>query len=304
MKITRRSALGRHERRYLRRLRTLFVLFRRDERRRMLKLARTNLEDRPTSESWNRLVVELGRPEEYARQLVRDEHALPQPALWRRVIARFKAPWRAAAALTIVGALLAGGLSYRSWLTERPELVDNCFSVVQIDDGVPIQDSEAMGHREQHITHVDGAELWISLCPQSSETIEVLDLRIPYLDEDWPVELVDVTMAPEWAVSPESLEPVPFAGYTLGGLDDQREHTPKVVTYRYRLGSCADVLRPDSIGAGLTVQRPEITYRFRGRTHTVQIDPPSRIYLSIDREDCPDAAPLPELGAADGEDGQ
>jgi hypothetical protein len=299
MRFERRGALGRHERRYLRRLRTLFVLFRRDERRRMLKLARTNLEDRPTSESWNGLVVELGRPEEYAGQLVRDEHALPQPAAWRRVVARFKAPWRAAAALTIVGALLAGGLSYRTWRTERPELIDNCFSIVQVDDGVPIQDSEAMGYREQRVSHVDGAELMISLCPSSSETIEVLDLRIPYLDEAWPAELVEVTMAPIWAQSPESLEPVPFAAYTLGGLGGEREHTPKVVTYRYRLGRCADALRPDSIGADLTVQRPEITYRFRGRTHTVQLDPPSRIFLSIDREHCPGATPLPELGAVD-----
>jgi hypothetical protein len=300
--VTGEAMVGRHERRYLRRLSALFVLFPRDERRGLLATARQNLEDRPPARSWAELTLQLGTPEDYARQLVHDDRDLPQPALWRRVVARFPSPRLAVLALVVVVAVAGGALAYRDWYTHRPELSDSCFAVVQADEVVPIEDSQAMGHREQRVTHVDGAELVISVCPGSTETVEILDIDIPFFDGAWAVELLDVTMSPEWSVDGEPLALVPFSRYTLHGPSELApgQH----VNYRYRLGSCAEVLGPGSIGSHLTVQRPRVTYRFRGRTHTVELDPPNRIYLSVDREDCPGAVPLPESGAADGEDGQ
>ena len=304
MTQVRRTSLGRHERRYLRRLRTVVVLFPRGERERMLRTARTNLEDRPPAESWARLVDELGEPDAYARQLVSDEDARPQPAVWRRVVARFPSRWVFGLALVVGIAFVAGVLAYRNWNGHRPMLSDSCYGI-ESDEDVPIVDDEALGYREQRIEYVDGAAVRLTACLYSSETIEVLDVGFPDLEAYGPVEVLDVTMVPAVVYSGEQSLPVPLAPYILGGSGDSgREDDPRLVTYHLRFAGCARALSSDSIAAQFNVPPPEITYRYRGRTHVERLELDTRIFLSINREDCPGVTPLPELGAAGGEDGQ
>lgn len=294
--------LGRHEKRYLRRLQTLLVVFPRDERRRMLATVRQNLEDRPRADSWNALIRGLGEPDAYARQLVHDERALPRHALWRRAITHFPSPWLAGTTLALVVVLIAGGLTYHDWYTHPVELTDSCYGLES--DDVPITVGEALGHREQRVDYLDEAEVRLTTCLYSSETIEVLDVGYPDLLTHGPVELVDVTMTPLIGYGTEVPAVTPLATFTLGGHGDEREHPPRLVTYHLRFTGCARALGTGASGANLNVPFPEVTYRFRGQTHTVDLEQSSRIFLSIDREDCPDAAPLAESGVADGEDGQ
>lgn len=299
----RSGRLGRAERRFLRRLQALLVVFPRDERRRMLATVRQNLEDRPTAGSWDQLILELGTPEAYARQLVHDERALPQPALWRRVAARFPNPWLAGAASLLVVALVAGALAYRDWYGHRPSLSDSCYGI-ESDEDVPIDLGQALGYREQRVDYVDGAAVRLTACVYSSETIEVLHVGFPVLEDHGPVELIEVTMVPLVAYQGERPTPVPAAAYTLGGDgDSEREDEPRLVTHHLRFAGCARALGTDSNGAYFNVPPPEITYRYRGRTHVELLELDTRIFLSIDRADCPDAAPLSQTAAAGTTDG-
>jgi hypothetical protein len=269
----------------------------------MRRTARANLEDRPRAEAWDALVLELGEPAAYARQLVRDEDALPQPALWRRVVSRFPSLELLGLSAIVGVALVAGALAYRSWYDHRPDLFDPCHSL-ESDEAVPIVVAEALGHREQRVEYVDGATVRVTACLYSSETVEVLDVGFPDLEAYGPVEVLDVTMVPVVAYDGDVLTPVDLAPYVLGGDGDlEREHEPRLVTHHLRFTGCARALGTDATGANFNVPPPEVTYRYRGRTHVEQLELDTRIFLSIDREDCPDAAPLSQTAAVSTPDG-
>src|SRR5690606_40929495 len=136
-------------------------------------------------------VVESGRPEEYARQVVHDERALPQPALWRRAVARFPSVRTAVATAVLVVAAVAGAVAYHRWSTERPEVgIHVCLR--PSSPTLAVEEVSAGGNTEWTITFVEGGELRLGLCVWPSHTIELLDVDFPTIDGLDALELVQL----------------------------------------------------------------------------------------------------------------
>lgn len=299
MTIAGEALLGRHERRYLRRLSALFVLFPRHERRRLLELARQNLEDRPPAESWVELTLQLGTPEEYARQLIHDERALPQPALWRRAAARFPSPWLAALSLVVVIAVAAGALAYRDWYTHRPDVT---ASVCMRPDSseIEIVETTALAHTEWSVPFVEGAEVSFGVCVYSPETIELTAVDIPFTFDGSMLEPVSVET--QSVQDPEL--PRPFAPFVQRGWEDPEsaiDHPPRAVIFTARFADCDP---STDQGGRRQVSHVDVSYRFRDRAHdvTLPLDGTIVYFGDLFTPPCPDRPS--ELGAADGEDGQ
>jgi hypothetical protein len=288
--------LGRHERRYLRKLQALLVVFPRDERRGMLATVRQNLEDRPRVDSWDRLTHELGPPEAYARQLVHDERALPQPALWRRTVARFPSRWLAGTSFALVVVLVAGGIAYRDWYTHDVHLTDNCRGVT-VDEGGPALETSSAGLSSEYVVpFVEEGEFVLVACLSSSETIEVLDVRYPFLFDHSLAEHVST----ETATMIDPAAPEPFQPYTLGAWDDQAQHQERAIYTRARFIDCGRVIQRGQQGHSWTASELEVTYRFRGRTHVEQVQPSNATITlgAIGADEDVRCASLPESGAA------
>lgn len=242
------------------------------QRRPLLDVLRADLAERPSADSWEELVHDLGAPAACAAA-IRAEHGLPAHVGFGAHVRVVRA--RTWAALAGVVVLATGFGGYQWWASAEPTLINSCSGVTRPDE-VPVEPREAGDVTEQRIGYVDGATVGLGLCLSSPDEVEILDLTIdaPQLTMFRPT----VTRAADMSTDPDIPAPVLDRVWLHG--DDSWVR----VTIEGELTGC-EWYAPEG-GSQFTTATVE--YRYRGRTRTMPVDlNTTYTFVSPPDEDCP-----------------
>jgi hypothetical protein len=270
-----------HEAEYLKAVERKLRDVPRRQRRELLGLTTTVLEERPTSSSAEELGEALGYPWQHAERL-REEHGIPAHVPWLVRVA--SASRRAHVAMVVVPVFIAvAAFSTWSWWTADPGIHNSC-SGVHAGLGVTTELREAGGASEHLIGYLDGAEVGLFLCLSARDAIVVQRVAVGGA----PLSLFDDTtfQASSFASGPDYQ-----GGRTAGrgehftidphGEPWERQWNVDVIG---RLTDCEWYVP----GGGNQFDVALVTYRYRGRTRRATVDlNTTYTFTSPPTADCP-----------------